>query len=316
MTDLIETVPPIDLARADSEQLVEALRDYHAIYRPLLPRREQRPLAQTSLQGLLSEWPRQSIAPMVLALTGVNPNAVRAMQSFISAGAWDDDTLLHQHWTAVETDLGTADGVLLVDGSACPTHGSHAAGVKRQDCGELGKRATCQAGVFLGSGRRTGSTLLERRLSLPEAWGTDAADATRRTPGGIAEPLPFTTTPELAREMSTAVVNTHPLRCRWVVADAACGADPAFLEGSPGTGCGTLPQCHTVHGSGVSAQLPRCQRGAGADAARSGPGWWRGLQRRTPSESTRHCCPPRRGRATPAKQGGRGRWWPIVPQCG
>ena len=97
MTDLIETVPPIDVAIADIEQLVEALRDYHAVYRPLWQRREPRTLAPTSLQGLLSELPRKSIEPMVLALTGANPHAVRAMQSFISEGAWDDADAVDVH---------------------------------------------------------------------------------------------------------------------------------------------------------------------------------------------------------------------------
>jgi SRSO17 transposase len=267
MTDLIETVPPIDLAIADIEQLVEALRDYHAIYSPLLQRREQRALAHIYLQGLLSELPRKSIEPMVLALAGVNPKAVRAMQSFISEGAWDDETLLHQHWKEVETDLGTDDGVLMVDGSDFPKQGIHSAGVKRQYCGELGKRANCQAGVFLGYGSRTGYTLLDRRLYLPEDWVTDAAYAARRTQCGIAEHLPFKTKPELAREMIAAVVKTQHLRCRWVVADEAFGADPAFLDGVAG------------HGLWYFAEVPHSTRVWGERPAIHVPAW-RGRGRR------------------------------------
>ena len=94
--------------------------------------------------------PRTSIEPMVLAVDGVVPKAVRAMQSFISEGMWDDERLLHQHWKEVERDLGAPDGVLMVDGSDFPKQGIHSAGVKRQYCGELGKRANCQAGVFVG----------------------------------------------------------------------------------------------------------------------------------------------------------------------
>src|SRR3989442_10437579 len=115
MMDLIETTPKMDLAIHDMEHLVEELRAYHAIYSPLLQRREQREAAHSSLQGLLAPLPRKSIEPMVLAGDGVAPKAVRAMQSFSSEGQWNDERLLHQHWKAVEADLGAADGVLVVD---------------------------------------------------------------------------------------------------------------------------------------------------------------------------------------------------------
>ena len=163
MIDLIETAPQMDVATQDIEHLVEELRVYHAIYSPLLQRREQREAAHTSLQGLLATVPRKSIEPMVLALDGAAPKAVRAMQSFSSEGQWNDERLLHQRWKEVETDLGADDGVLMVDGSDFPKQGVHAVGVKRQYCGELGKRANCQAGVFVGSVSSQGSTGLDRR---------------------------------------------------------------------------------------------------------------------------------------------------------
>ena len=97
MTVLIETTPKMDLAIQDIEHLVEELHAYHAIYSPLFQRREQREAAHTYLQGLLAALPRKSIEPMVLAVDGVVPKAVRAMQSFISEGQWHDVRLLHQH---------------------------------------------------------------------------------------------------------------------------------------------------------------------------------------------------------------------------
>ena len=164
MTALIETTPKMDLAIHDIEHLVEELRAYHAIYSPLFQRREQREAAHTSLQGLLAPLPRKSIEPMVLAVDGVAPKAIRAMPSCISAGMWHDEPLLHQHWQAVETDLGADDGVLRVDGRDCPQQGVHAVGVKRPYCGELGKRANCQAGGCVGSVSPQGSTVRDRRL--------------------------------------------------------------------------------------------------------------------------------------------------------
>ena len=236
MSDLIETAPRMDLSVQDIEHLVEELRAYHAIYRPLFQRREQREAAHAYLQGLLATLPRKSIEPMVLAVDGVAPKAVRAMQSFISEGQWNDERLLHRHWKEVEVDLGAAEGVLMVDGSDFPKQGSHSVGVKRQYCGELGKRANCQAGVFVGYGSSQGYTVLDRRLYVPTEWLTDEAYAERRTQCGLPPDLPFTTKPELAQEMLAAMVQSQALRCRWVVADEAFGGNPAFLDGVAGLG--------------------------------------------------------------------------------
>ena len=150
LTAVITTAPKRDVAIDDIEHWVEEWRAYHAIYGPLFQRREQREAADTDLQGWLAPLPRKSIEPMVLAVAGVVAKAVRAMQSFIREGRWDDERLLPQHWTAVATDLGAADGVLMVDGRDVPKQGSHAAGVKRQSGGALGKQANCHAGVFVG----------------------------------------------------------------------------------------------------------------------------------------------------------------------
>jgi len=230
MATLIDTVPKMALAIQDITHLVEALRDYHGLYSPLFQRREQRQAAYTYLQGLLSELPRKSIEPMVLALEGVNPNAVRAMQAFMSAGTWDDEALLHQHWKEVEQDLGEDDGVLLLDGSDFPKQGSHSVGVKRQYCGELGKRANCQAGMFLGYASQRGYTLLDRRLYLPQEWVTAGAYAERRTACGIPENIRFTTKPMLGWAMMQDVVQAGTLRCRWVPCDEAFGRDTMLLE--------------------------------------------------------------------------------------
>ena len=236
MIDLIETTPQMDLVTQDIEHLVEELCTYHTIYSPLFQRREQREAAHTSLQGLLATLPRKSIEPMVLAVDGVAPKAVRAMQSFISEGQWNDERLLHQHWQEVEMDLGADDGVLMVDGSDFPKQGDHSVGVKRQYCGALGKRANCQAGVFVGYGSAQGYTLLDRRLYVPAEWLTDDVYAERRRQCGLPPETTFQTKPELAQEMITAVVKSQALRCRWVVADEAFGNNPGFLDGVAGLG--------------------------------------------------------------------------------
>ena len=254
MSDLIETTPRMELSVHDIEHLVEELRAYHAIYSPLFQRREQREAAHTYLQGLLAPLPRKSIEPMVLAVDGGAPTAVRALQAFISEGMWDDGRLVQQHWKEVERDLGADDGVLMVDGSDFPKQGVHSVGVKRQYCGELGKRANCQAGVFVGYGSSQGYAMLDRRLYVPAEWLTDDAYTERRRQCGLPADLPFKTKPELAQEMLAAVVQSHALRCQWVVADEAFGGNPALLDGVAGLGLWYLTE--VAHTTRVWAERP------------------------------------------------------------
>jgi len=232
----IETAPTLDLVPEDLEALLDELHAYHAIYSPLFQRREQREWSEKYLHGLLLELPRKSIEPMVLALQGANRNAVRAMQQFLSEGAWDDDAILRCHWQEVETDLGDDDGVLTLDGSDFPKQGTESVGVKRQYCGELGKRANCQAGVFLGYASLHGYTLLDRRLYLPQEWVEDQAYAERREACGVPPDITFTTKPMLGWAMIEAVHKAGRLRCRWVACDEGFGRDTTLLDKIAGLG--------------------------------------------------------------------------------
>jgi SRSO17 transposase len=226
----IETAPALALVPKDLDALLDELDAYHAIYSPLFQRREQREWSAKYLHGLLLELPRKSIEPMVLALEGANRNAVRAMQHFLSEGAWDDDAILRRHWQEVETDLGDADGVLTLDGSDFPKQGSESVGVKRQYCGEVGKRANCQAGVFLGYASVQGYTLLDRRLYLPQEWVEEAEYAERREACGVPSNITFATKPMLGWAMIQAVHTAGSLRCRWVACDESFGRDTGLLD--------------------------------------------------------------------------------------
>jgi len=230
------TAPTLALSPQDVVGLVDELRAYHALYAPLFQRQEQRAWAEQYLRGLLSALPRKSIAPMVLAVVGADRNAVRGRQQFLSAGPWDDDALLRRHWQEVAQALGDDDGVLTLDGRAFPTQGQGAVGVKRQYCGEVGKRANGQAGVFLGYASTRGYTLLDRRLYLPEGWLADAADASRRDACGIPAEAVFQTKPALGGALIAAVRQAGTLRCRWVACDEGFGRDTALLDQVAGLG--------------------------------------------------------------------------------
>jgi SRSO17 transposase len=232
----IDTAPALELAPQEVDGLIEELGTYYAIYSPLFRRREQRQWSQQYLHGLLLELPRKSIEPMVLALEGANRNTVRAMQQFLSEGAWEDDPILQRHWQEVDRDLGDDDGVLTLDGSDFPKQGDASVGVKRQYCGELGKRANCQAGVFLGYASQQGYTLLDRRLYLPQEWVEDEAYAERRKACGVPVGSVFTTKPMLGGAMIQAVQQAGTRRCRWVACDEAFGRDTTLLDHIAGLG--------------------------------------------------------------------------------
>jgi SRSO17 transposase len=236
MMTTIETAPTMALHPQDVESLVGELQAYHTIYSPLFQRSEQRQWSAEYLRGLLLDIPRKSIEPMVLALHGADGNAIRAMQQFASEGAWDDAVILKRHWAEVDWTLGDEDGVLTLDGSDFPKQGKESVGVKRQYCGEVGKRANCQAGVFLGYASALGYTLLHRRLYLPEEWGTDDAFAERRRKCGVPSAVGFSTKPALGWEMIREVVDHQHLRARWVACDEGFGRDTAFLDAVAGSG--------------------------------------------------------------------------------
>lgn len=230
MREPISTAPALELTPQAIGNLVEQLREYHAIYSPFFQRREQREGAQQYLHGLLLELPRKSIEPMVLALEGAQAEAVRTMQLFISEGAWDDAAILKRHWQEVDQELGDTDGVLTLDGSDFLKQGQESVGVKRQYGGEVGKRANGQAGVFLGYASHKGYTLLDRRLYVPHEWVEDEAYAHRRRRCGVPTDIPFKTKPTLGWEMSPAVHQAGTWRCRWVTCDEAFGRDTDCLD--------------------------------------------------------------------------------------
>src|SRR5690349_14924957 len=122
-SELTTTAPVLDLTPGDLDTILEELRIYHAIFSPLFRRGEQRAWSQDYLHGLLLEIPRKSIEPMVLHLRGADHNAVRALQQFVSQGAWNDTAILRRLWQELASDLADADGVLILDGSDFPKQG-------------------------------------------------------------------------------------------------------------------------------------------------------------------------------------------------
>lgn len=306
----IQTVDHLELIVPDVIELMKPLKAYHAIYAPLFGRPEHHEHSEFYMKGLLSpELERKSIEPMVLHLKNPTDKAVRAVQQFIGEGSWKDDRIRRRHWKEVDTTLGENDGVMIVDASDFPKQGTHSAGVTRQYCGQLGKRANCQSGVFIGYASSKGYTLLDTRLYLPEIWLSEAYEE-RRKKCRIPEDTRFQTKNEPAWEMMEAITQEKALRFRWVVGDEAFGCDTCLLDRIAGLGHWYFMEVPiSIHRSGFTGRRRVYRPGPAADANRKH------------RSSLKESLPPRGwiaslvlcrrivGRAIPIKEGAKG---PIV----
>jgi hypothetical protein len=119
----IETTAVMELTPGDWDALVEEVRASHAISSPLGQRRAPRAWAGQYWHAWLLERPRTASDPLVLALAGGQPQAVRAMPHCLREGRWDDTALLHRHGQEVGHAVGAAEGGLSLEGRAVPQQG-------------------------------------------------------------------------------------------------------------------------------------------------------------------------------------------------
>ena len=236
------SLPDVSVSRADIASVRGRLRSYQARYAPFFGRRELRGHARAYLQGLLSDEPRKSVERMVLRLRGADANAVRTQQLFLRQARWDDAPLLAAHRELVAATLGEDEGVLAIDGTDMPKDGRESVGVARQYCGQLGKRANCQAAVFAAYLGRGAAALVDRRLYLNQAWVSGASHAARRRRTGVPADTPFRTKPQLAPDMLTDLVAEGSLPVRWVTCDEGFSISHAFLDGVAALGLGYLAE--------------------------------------------------------------------------
>ena len=237
MTCTIEAAPHLRLTAADAEALRRDLAAYHALYAPLFQRRELKAQSLLYLEGLLSAERRKSVERMVLQQRGADSNAVRTVLLFVSQRRWPDGPLLQRHWEEVARSLGPAEGVLIVDGRDFRKQGRESVGVARQDCGGLGQRANCLAGVFLAYASGAGATLIHRQLYLSRHWVEDAAWVPRRR-CGVPERIPFQTKPQIAATLVAEVMAAGSWPVRWVTCDEGYGCDAVFLDRLAALGLG------------------------------------------------------------------------------
>lgn len=221
--------PSARLVQRDVQASADELIGFHRLFQSVFQRREQREWSLFYLCGQLANLSRKTMERMVLHFRGADPNAIRALQQFISQGTWQFENVILRQQELVADWLGDPQGVVIVDGSGFPKQGQDSAGVARQYCGAVGKLTNSQEGVFLVYVSPHGNAFLDARLYLHESWFADDARQRWRK-CGIPNGISFQTEPNLALEMLRQLVVRHRVPFRWIVADAHFGESPAFLD--------------------------------------------------------------------------------------
>jgi len=121
----------------------------------------------------------------------------------LGRAAWSADEVRDDWRTYVVEHLGDPDAVLSVDETGFLKKGTKSVGVARQYAGTAGRVEHCQIGVLLVYAAPYGRTFLDRELSLPQEWTTDAA---RGAAAGVPAAVRCATKPQLARQMLARVL--------------------------------------------------------------------------------------------------------------
>src|SRR5215213_7621194 len=207
-----------------------ALQDLDAWLEPFLAalgHKRRRGWAPLYLRGLLGPSERKSLQPMAasLGLSGHDQ-----LQHVIASPAWDDGPLWRVLAEQADRLVGGSEAALVIDDTALPKEGTLSVGVERQYCGQLGKKANCQALVSLTLAGKEVPVPVGLRLLLPERW---TGDPERCAAAGV--------------------------RFGVVLADAGYGASAAFRHGLDERGLTWavgIPRNQKVYGADVRLVPP------------------------------------------------------------
>ena len=190
-----------------------------------LGHKKRRTWAPLYLRGLLGPSERKSLQPMAacLGLSGHDQ-----LQHFIASPAWDDGPLWRVLAERADRLVGGPEAVLVIDDTALPKKGTLSVGVERQYCGQLGKKANCQALVSLTLAGKEVPMPVGLRLFLPERW-TD--DPERCAAAGVPEAeVVARSKGEIALAGLDRLIAAGA-RFGTVLGDAGYGASAAFRHG-------------------------------------------------------------------------------------
>ena len=189
-----------------------------------LGRVERRRWAPVYLHGLLSPAPRKNVEQMA---EQVAPEQLQQLYHFVSTSPWKTRPVQRVLLEQAQEIAGGPGAVLIIDDTAIVKQGKHSAGVTRQYCGELGKRANCQVLISLTLAWGELPVPIALRLFLPKSWATDSP---RCEAAGVPEPQ-RTHRPKwqiALDELNVALHTGVSFDC--VAADAEYGKAAAFRQ--------------------------------------------------------------------------------------
>jgi len=210
------STPPTDAALETVRAWAVWLTEVERRIMPRFARREARRRAWAYLRGLLSPVERKNGWQVAEVNGDPTPYGV---QHLLGRAQWDADEVREDLRSYVVEHLGDPQAVLVVDETGFLKKGLHSAGVARQYSGTAGRIENCQIGVFLTYASPRGHVLLDRELYVPQEW-TNAKERCARA--GIPEERPFTTKPQLARQMLERAFDAD-VPAAWVTGDSVYG---------------------------------------------------------------------------------------------
>ncbi len=184
-----------------------------------VPRRDQRRWGECYLRGLMLDGRRKSIQPMAERLPDGN---MQALQQFVNQSPWDP--LPVRRRIAERLCEAVRPEVWVVDDVSFPKCGTASAGVARQYCGALGKRANCQVAVSVHAATDLASCPLEWDLFLPGEW---AGDQRRRRRAGVPDEVKHVSKTHLALGLLDRLAG-QGMAVPVIVADAGYGRSVCF----------------------------------------------------------------------------------------
>ncbi|AWN52725.1 IS701 family transposase [Methylobacterium sp. 17Sr1-1] len=242
-----------------SKVWLDHLEAWLAPFLAALPRAEQRRWAPLYLRGLLLPGERKSVEPMAAR---VAPGNVQQLHHFVSASPWPYARLERVLAEQADRLVGGLQAVLVIDDTALVKQGRHSVGVQRQYCGQLGKKANCQALVSLTLAQGEVPIPVALRLFLPDSWADDPA---RRRAAGVPDDVAGRPKWQIALDEINRL-REQTVRFGCVLGDAEYGKVAAFRHALDARGLRWalgLPPTQKVFAADVTTAMPAPTRAGG-----------------------------------------------------